>query len=104
MQHGDEECIVLEEVISLETAAITNPKVRKKFSVVGCQEKITCEEDPLNFTINLMIATQADSFPSNSLFFNYEREQFKNAVFSQSSPSVSPSSEEIRMVPFPSSI
>lgn len=36
MQDINEECVVLEEVISLETAAVTDPKVRKKFAVVGC--------------------------------------------------------------------
>ncbi len=36
MQDINEECVVLEEVISLETAAVTDPKIRKKFAVVGC--------------------------------------------------------------------
>lgn len=34
----DEECVVLKEVISLETAAITDPKVSKKLTVVGWEE------------------------------------------------------------------
>lgn len=37
MQDIDEECVVLEEVISLEAAAVTDPKIRQKFAVVGCE-------------------------------------------------------------------
>lgn len=44
MQDINEECVVLQEVISLQTAAITDPKVSKKFAVVGCEDRIgiTC--------------------------------------------------------------
>lgn len=38
MQDINKECVILEEVIYLETAAVTDPKVRKKFAVVGCGE------------------------------------------------------------------
>lgn len=38
MQDIDKECVVLEEVINLQSAAVTDPKVRKKFVVVGCEE------------------------------------------------------------------
>lgn len=36
MQDINEERVVLEEVINLETAAVTDPKIGKKFVVVGC--------------------------------------------------------------------
>lgn len=36
VQDINEERVVLEEVVGLETAAITDPKVRKEFAVVGC--------------------------------------------------------------------
>lgn len=36
MQDINKECVVLQEVISLETAAVADPKVRQKFAVVGC--------------------------------------------------------------------
>lgn len=39
MQDINEECVVLEEVVSLEPAAVTDPKIRKKFAVVACEEK-----------------------------------------------------------------
>lgn len=38
MQDVDKKCVVLEEVISLETAAISDPKIREEFGVVGCAE------------------------------------------------------------------
>lgn len=36
MQDINEECVVLEEVINLETAAVTDPKISKEFAVVSC--------------------------------------------------------------------
>lgn len=39
MQDINEECVVLEEVVSLEPAAVTDSKIRKKFVVVACEEK-----------------------------------------------------------------
>lgn len=36
MQDINKECVVLEEVINLETAAIADSKISKKFAVVGC--------------------------------------------------------------------
>ena len=36
VQNVNEERVVLQEVISLETAAVTDPKVREKLAVVGC--------------------------------------------------------------------
>lgn len=39
VQDINEECVVLEEVVSLEPAAVTDPKIRKKFVVVACEEK-----------------------------------------------------------------
>lgn len=36
MQDIDEECVVLEEVIDLEAAAIADPEIGEKFVVVGC--------------------------------------------------------------------
>lgn len=39
MQDINEECVVLEEVVSLEPGAVTDPKIRKKFAVVGCEKK-----------------------------------------------------------------
>lgn len=38
MQDVDEERVVLEEVVNLQSAAVTDPEVRKKFAVVGCKE------------------------------------------------------------------
>lgn len=40
VQYVDEERVILEEVVSLETAAVSNPKFREEFVVVGCGEKI----------------------------------------------------------------
>lgn len=37
VQDINEQRVVLEEVVGLETAAITNSKVRKEFAVVGCE-------------------------------------------------------------------
>ena len=39
MQDIDEECVVLEEVIGLEAAAVTDAKIRQKLAVVGCRKK-----------------------------------------------------------------
>lgn len=39
MQDINEKSVVLEEVISLQTAAVSDPKVRKKFAIVGCGER-----------------------------------------------------------------
>ncbi len=36
MQDINKKRVVLEEVISLKAAAITDPKIRKMFAVVGC--------------------------------------------------------------------
>jgi len=36
VQDVNEERVVLEEVIDLETAAVTDPEISKKFAVVGC--------------------------------------------------------------------
>lgn len=36
VQDIDEECVILEEIIDLETASIADPKISKKFAVVGC--------------------------------------------------------------------
>ena len=38
MQDVDKKRVVLEEVIGLQSAAVTDPEVRKKFAVVGCEE------------------------------------------------------------------
>lgn len=40
MQDVDEERVVLKEVVGLETAAVTNPKVGEELVVVGCEEKM----------------------------------------------------------------
>lgn len=40
MQEINEECVVLKEVIRLQTASVTDPKIRKKFSVVGCKDSM----------------------------------------------------------------
>lgn len=49
VQDINEERVVLEEVINLETAAVTDPKIRKKFAVVGCggadKMGVTCRAD-----------------------------------------------------------
>lgn len=46
MQDIHEECVILEEVICLETAAITDPEIRKQSAVVGCggadKSGVTC--------------------------------------------------------------
>lgn len=39
VQHVDEQSVVLEEVVSLEAAAVADPKVGEKFAVVGCRER-----------------------------------------------------------------
>lgn len=39
MQDVDEERVVLQEVVRLQAAAVSNPKVSKKFVVVGWKEK-----------------------------------------------------------------
>lgn len=39
MQDINEKSVVLEEVVSLQTAAVSDPKVRKKFAIVGCGER-----------------------------------------------------------------
>lgn len=36
MQDVNEECVVLEEVVGLETAAVTDPEIREELAVVGC--------------------------------------------------------------------
>lgn len=39
MQDINKKSVVLEEVVSLQTAAVSDPKVRKKFAIVGCGER-----------------------------------------------------------------
>lgn len=39
MQDINEKSVVLEEVVSLQAAAVSDPKVRKKFAIVGCGER-----------------------------------------------------------------
>lgn len=38
MKNVDEERVVLEEVVHLQTAAVADPEIGKKFAVVGCEE------------------------------------------------------------------
>lgn len=40
VQDGNEECVILKEVIGLQTAAVTDPKIPKKFAVVGCEDSV----------------------------------------------------------------
>lgn len=54
MQDINEKSVVLEEVVSLQTAAVSDPKVRKKFAIVGCGER-EAESDYIVIFINICL-------------------------------------------------